>query len=294
MTDTTTDTFEKLAEKLTDAEKVTFLRVLNKNGITVESDTVLSKFFLTLQIYVSLYEKVPKSIHTATTWFQAAIKDAVADFKKPVSDVTLLKTEIERLTKQTKQSAENAEASRLSITQELERVDESLENINASIAKGTEKAATTVSERLTELLSAAMKKALPLSDLEKAGEIFLDAVHESEQASAELRENVETARQARFRTLAVGFALTFIFAVLGTGIGFYFWSEHRIEEARFYYVRLISGNNEVISELAESKRELRIVPITDDPKKKGYKRLVMNNALDAWQSTSGNGVIEFK
>ena len=118
-----TDTFEKLAEKLTTEQKLAFLRVLNQHGITVEADTVLSKFFLTLQIYVALYEKIPESIHESTAYFQKAIQKATADFQKPVADAAQIKTEIEKLIRQADQSAKNAEMSRTRISQELARVD---------------------------------------------------------------------------------------------------------------------------------------------------------------------------
>jgi len=233
--DSMTDTFEKLAENLTAVQKIDFLRVLNKNQITVESDTVLSKFFLTLQIYVAMYEKIPKSIHEATTWFQTAIEKATGDFKKPVADMAQLKTEIDKLTRQTKQSAENAEASRERISEELARVYESLENINESVREGTEKAAATVSERMTELLSAAMEKAMPLSGLKEAGKVFSGAVKEGKQASAELRENVKHVRRARFRMVAAWAAIAAIFIIMGTAAVCHSLNERRIEEMRTYY-----------------------------------------------------------
>jgi len=280
-------TFDKLAEKLTIEQKLAFLHVLNQNGIKVESDTVLSKFFLTLQIYVAMYEKIPESIHNATIWFQTAIQKATGDFQKPVANMEQLKTEIEKLTKQTKQSAENAEMSRSRISQELAMVDESLENINSSVKEGAEKAAATVSERMTQLLSDALEKAMPLSDLKEAGKTFSAAVKNSEQASAELRTNVKYIRQARFRTLATGFALTFIFAILGTAGIFYSWSERRIDEARTYYIRQISGNNEVVSELAKHKRTL-IWNIHDD----GSRLLGIENATgETW---GNHGIIKLK
>ena len=282
-----TDTFEKLAKNLTDAEKITFLRVLNRHGITVESDTVLSKFFLTLQIYVALYEKIPQSINTATIWFQTAVEKAVSDFKKPVSDVTQLKAEIEKLTRQAGQSAQNAEMSRTRISQELSRVDESLENINSSVKAGTEKAAATVSDCMTELLSDALEKAMPLSDLKEAGKTFTDAIKESKHASAELRENVKTVRRARFGTIATCAAIVVISIVCGTGSFFYYRSERRIEEARGYYVRMISGNDRIVSELAKSKRELILTTDTD-----GSKLLGMKNAKG--ETRNKHGVIVFK
>ena len=145
-----TDKFEKLAEKLTAEQKVAFLHVLNEHEIKVDSDTVLSKFFLTLQIYVTLYEKIPESIHEATAFFQKGIQKAATDFQKPVADIAQLKTEIERLTRQADRSAKAAEISGARISQELARVDESLENINASVKAGAEKASFAVSNRMTE------------------------------------------------------------------------------------------------------------------------------------------------
>ena len=282
-----TDTFEKLVEGLSAEDKIAFLRVLNQHGITVEADTVLSKFFLTLQTYVALYEKIPKSIHDATIWMQTAIQKATGDFQKPVAGIAQLKTEIEKLTSQAKLSAENAEMSRTRISEELAHIDESFENINTSVKDGAEKAATIVSARMTELLSAALEKAMPLADLKEAGKIFSDAVNKGRQASAELRENVTAVRQARFRTLAVGFVITLIFAVLGTGVGFYFWSEKRIDEMQAFYIREISGNQEVVTELSKSKRRLMLQKNDD-----GTKYLIMEKATGL--TSDNHGVIKFK
>jgi cell division septum initiation protein DivIVA len=234
-----------------------------------------------------MYEEIPEGIHAATAWFQTAIQKVTADFQKPVSDMTQLKTEIEKLTRQTKQSAENAEMSRTRISQELALVDESLESINSSVKEGTEKAAATVSERMTELLSGALEKAMPLSDLKKAGKTFSEAVRESEQASAELRENVKTIKRARFRTLAVAFALTFIFAILGTGGFFYSWSERRIEDWRVHYLRQIADNHNIVLRLSESNR--RLIWATNDD---GSKLLVMENATG--ETRNNHGVIKFR
>jgi hypothetical protein len=282
-----TDTFEKLAEKLTTEQKLAFLRVLNQHGITVEADTVLSKFFLTLQIYVAMYEKIPESIDEATNFFQKAIQKAVADFQKPVASIAQLKTEIERLTRQADQSAKNAEIAGTHISQELACVDEALENINSSVKAGAEKASATVSERMTELLSAALKKAMPLSDLEEAGRTFSAAIRESEYASAELRANVKAVKRARFRTIATCAAVAVVFIILGTWGFFYSWSERRIEEARSYYVRQISGNDRIISELAKSKRELILTTDTD-----GSKLLAIEKATGL--TRNNYGVIRFK
>jgi len=128
---------------------------------------------------------------------------------------------------------------------------------------------------------------MPLSDLKEAGKTFSDTIKESKHASAELRENVKTVRRARFGTLATGFALTFIFAVLGTGVGFYFWCEKRVEEESNYYINLVSGNNEVVFELAKYKRQLILETDAD-----GSKLLGMKNAEG--ETRKNYGVIKFK
>ena len=281
------DTFEKLAEKLPTDQKLAFLRVLNEHGITVEADTVLAKFFLTLQIYVSLYEKIPQGIHDASTWFQVVMEKATKDFQKPVSDVTQLKTEIEKLTRQAGQNAEDAELSRTYISRELAQVDKSMRSINSSVKAGAENAAATVSNRLAELLSGALEKAMPLADLTKAGKTFSEAIRESEQASANLRANIKTIRRASFNVIATCAAVAVIFVFLGTWGFFYSWSERRIEEYRIFYLREISGNNRIVSELAKSKRELFLANDKD-----GSKLLGMEDAKG--ETRNNHGVIKFR
>ena len=84
-------------------------------------------------------------------------------------------------------------------------------------------------------------------------------------------------------------ALTLLFAVLGTWGFFYYWSERRIEEKRVYYLREISGNTRIVSELSESGREL-ILKNNDD----GTKSLILENAIKGWTSIKNHGVIDFK
>ena len=282
-----TDKLEKLAGKLTEKQKLAFLHVLNEHGISVESDTVLSKFFLTLQIYVSLYEKIPENINDATAWFKGVLEKVTKDFQKPVADIAQMKTEIEKLTMFADQSAKNAEMSRCNISRELARVGESMKSIKASVKDGAENAAAIVSGSMTELLSDAMRKALPLSDIREAGIAFSEAINESKHASAELRKNVKTVRRARLGTLTACFALTFIFAVLGVGCHFYFWSERRIDEARDMYIRMISGNHRIVKELAEANRELVLTYDND-----GSKILGMDNATGETRNKAG--IIKFK
>ena len=161
-------------------------------------------------------------------------------------------------------------------------MDESLENINASVKAGAEKASFTVSNRMTELLSAALENAMPLSKLKEAGKTFSAAVKEGEQASAELRENVRTVRRARFRTIATCAAVAVMFIILGVWGFFYSWSERRIEEEREYYIRQISGNDRIVSELAKSKRELILTTDYD-----GSKLLGMDKATGLTRNNHG-------
>jgi len=68
---------------------------------------------------------------------------------------------------------------------------------------------------------------------------------------------------------------------------FYSWSERRIEEESNYYVRVISNNNRIVSELAKSKRELFITNAKD-----GSKLLGMEDATG--ETRNNHGVIKFK
>ena len=264
-----TDPFEKLAEKLSDKDKAEFFRIMREIGITTKADTSLAKLLLALQLYKAYYESVPTAVNEAT------------------SNMARLKTEIEKLAKQAEHSANAGASSLHRIMNGATEMNELLKGIHSHIEESANKASTVVSKQMEELLTDAMKKALPLSDLAEADETFSEAIRESNHASEELRENVKEVRRARFGTLAVGFALTFIFAILGTGGYFYSWSERRIDEMRSYYIREISGNNRIVEELAKSKRMLIFETDTD-----GTKILAMKNAKG--HTSNNHGVIEFK
>ena len=119
------------------------------------------------------------------------------------------------------------------------------------------------------------------------GGVTINAVEESRQASDVLRANVETVRRAHFGTIATCAAVAAVFIILGTWGLFYSWSERRIEDARVYYVRQISGNHRIVSELAESNRELILTTDRD-----GSKLLGMENATGL--TRNNHGVIKFK
>jgi len=78
-----------------------------------------------------------------------------------------------------------------------------------------------------------------------------------------------------------------MFIILGVWGFFYSWSERRIEEARAYYIRQISGNDRIVSELAKSKRELILTTDYD-----GSKLLGMDKATGL--TRNNHGVIKFK
>jgi len=278
-----TEKLEKLAEKLTEKQKLAFLHVLNEHGISVESDTVLSKFFLTLQIYVSLYEKIPEGIHEASTWFKGVMEKATKDFQKPVTDIAQLRTEIEKLTMHAVQSAKNAEISRCNVSLELARVGESMKSIKTSVKEGAENAAAIVSDSMTELLSDAMKKALPLSDIKEAGIAFSNAVNESKQASAKLRANVKSIRWAHFRA----YALVCVAVIFAVWIHMHYRYEAVLEKERAAYADNFGDNNAVLLLLAKTNRKLEYQRAEEK------NRVIIQNA-EGWTSKSKNGVIEFK
>jgi ElaB/YqjD/DUF883 family membrane-anchored ribosome-binding protein len=235
-----------------------------------------------------MYEKIPESINGATAFLQKTMQGAVADFQQPLADFSQLKMEIEKLMRLADQSAKEAETSRARIGRELLQIAESLRNIDSSINAGAEKAAAAASNRMTELLSAAMKNSMPLSDLREAGMVFLSAVRDGRKASEELRENVKAVWRTRFGTIAVHTAICVIFIILGTWGFFYSWSERRIDEAREHYVWQISNNNEVVSKLAKSNR---VLILTTD-KERGTNLLVMENATGS--TLKNHGAIIFK
>jgi len=278
-----TDKFEKLAEKLSEKQKLAFLRILNEHGISVESDTVLSKFFLTLQIYVSLYEKIPEGIHNATTWFNGVMEKATKDFQKPVSDIAQLKTHIEKLTMQADQSAKNVETQRTRINQDFTLMYESMKSINSSIKKGADNAAATVSNSMKEWLSDAVKKALPLSNIKEAGVAFSDAVNQSKQASAELRANVKDIRWAHFRA----YALVCVAVIFAIWVHIHYRYEAELEKERAAYAENYEDNNAVLLILAKTNRKLEYLPGEEN------NLLIIRNA-EGWTSKTNNGVIAFK
>ena len=263
-----TEEFEELAADLPDKDKAEYFRVLHEAGIS-SKDRELAQVVRVLQLYKSYYRTIPDSV------------------MKAASEIDRIKTEIEKLTRQAERSVNAGEASLNRLMNGASEMNELLKGIHSHIEDAANKASAAVSKRMTELLSGAMKKALPLSDLAEAGETFSEAIRESEHACAELRENVKTVRRARFGTLATGFALTFIFAILGTGWFFYSWSERRIDEARGFYIRMISGNNRIVSELAKSKRELIL-----QHEKDGSKLLAIEKATG--ETRNNHGIIKFK
>ena len=184
------DAFEKLAEELSADQKLEYFSTLREIGITTKSDMTLAKLLQALQLYKAYYESIPAAVDKAAT------------------NMAQIKTEIVKLARQTEQSANAGEASLHQLMNGAAEMNGLLKRIHSHIEEAADKASEIVSNRMTELLTGAMEKALPLSDLKEAGTTFFDAIKNSEYASAELRDNVKYVRRARFRTLAVAFVLS--------------------------------------------------------------------------------------
>jgi len=118
----------------------------------------------------------------------------------------------------------------------------------------------------------------------------------------QLAENLSAAQKVEFLrvlnkhgitvesdTVVTCTAIALVFAVLGTWGFFYYWSERRIEEKRVYYLREISGNDRIVSELSESGRELILQNNYD-----GTKSLILESVIKGWTSIKNHGVIDFK
>ena len=261
------EAFEKLTEGLTDSRKAEFLKTLYEAGIS-QRDLELGKLLRALQIYKAYYETIPESIRQA------------------VSEISLLKDEMAKLTGQAEQSVDAGGQLFERLIHETAQVDESLRQLHAHVEDSVDKASDIVSQRMSELLSNAMQETLPLSDLAEAGKVFSEALAASNQASAELRANVRNIRRAHWRAYAL--AACSVIAVFWIGIHYLY--RQQLEQERVAVIAQIEGNRDVLLELARSNRNLELIYDEKDPE---LKLLSMKDAT-GWTSTGKRGVIEFR
>ena len=257
---------EKLKTTLTEGlpqEQVTeFYRLLHETGIS-RYDVEILLLMRTLGTFHKLYAEIPKSIHAAADRMQkvdAAIENMTNSLNQSLADFDELSGSIDKHVKEASQKA-------------LNRASAEMRGISTDFK---------------ENLTAAMNDSLPLSELKEAGKTFADTIAASNQASAELRNNIRVAGWTRIGVIAAA-ALVVIVA---SWLVFHFRYESRLEEARRdvigKVIEQIEDNQAVLNELAKANRRLEL-----SRSESGTKLLAVSNAK-GYTSTSKAGVIEFK
>jgi signal transduction histidine kinase len=145
-----------------------------------------------------------------------------------------------------------------------------------------------ISTDFKENLTVAMKESLPLSELKEAGKTLTDTIAASNQASAELRNNIKVAGLTRIGVIAAATLVVIVASWLVT----HFHYESRFEKARLSVVsrviEQVEDNQAILNELAKANRRLEL-----SRSESGTKLLAISNAK-GYTSTSKAGVIKFK
>ncbi|MDR0841845.1 MAG: hypothetical protein LBP68_00305 [Acidobacteriota bacterium] len=262
-----TDPFEELVSGMPSEQKAEFYGILHKAGIG-RQDVEIAKLFRALQLYRAYYEAIPASMAQA------------------VAEIDRLKKEVGELVEQADQSAAASEKLLNRFTQEAAEVGESLVKLHSHVEEAAARAAVVVSRRMTEMLSEAMGKTLPLDALSQAGKTFSAAVAASNQASADLRKNIKVIRRAHRRA----YALAACSVILAFWVYIHFQYERKVTEARAAILADVQGNQAVLSELAKARRTLELVTKDKDPR----RRLLFMKDAKGWTTTEKHGVIEFR
>ena len=250
-----------LLEGFTDVQKSEILLNMHDIGLS-ERDFEMLQMLRAFHILKAYIETLPESV-----------KEAVESIKKS-------ETSIEEIT----ETLNVAAASFLTMVGKLEKhIDEAGKKAMAIVADDMNEYADMLKASLTD----AMNKALPLSDLKKAGETFSGVVSENRQISEELRKNAVFGRRVQYGWIAIA-----CLAVILTSWAFvHFRYEARLTESRINtvnsVVQQIEHNQDVLSELSKANRRLEL-----HYGEKGETRVVIRNA--AGYTTAGNGIIEFK
>ena len=257
---------EKLKATLTEGlpqEQVTeFYRLLHETGIS-RYDVEILLLMRTLGTFHKLYAEIPKSIHAAADRMQkvdAAIDNMTNSLNQSLGDFDELTENIGKHVKEASQKALNRAAAEM---------------------RG-------ISADFKDNLTAAMNESLPLSALKEAGKTFTETIAASNQASAELRNNIRIAGWTRIGVIA---AATFV-VIIASWLVIHFQYESRFEKARLSVVsrviEQVEDNQAILNELAKANRRLEL-----SRSESGTKLLAISNAR-GYTSTSKAGVIEFK
>ena len=122
----------------------------------------------------------------------------------------------------------------------------------------------------------------------KAGKTFTETIAASNQASAELRNNIRIAGLTRIGVIA---AATLV-VIIASWLVIHFHYESRFEKARLGVVgrviEQVEDNQAILNELAKANRRLEL-----SRGESGTKLLAISNAR-GYTSTSKAGMIEFK
>jgi len=251
-----------LLEGFTDSQKTEILLNMHDIGLS-ERDFELFQMLRTFHLLKAYIETLPESV-----------KEAVDSIKKS-------ETSIEEIT-----DTFNVAAGSFGTM---------VSKIDKHVAEAGKKAMAVVADEMNEYadmlkasLKAAMNEALPLSDLQKAGETFSTVVSENRQISNELRENAIAGRRAQYGMIAVAC----LAVIIASWAFFHFRYEARMTENRISainsLVQQIEHNRDVLYELSKADRRLEL-QYGDD----GVKRVAISNA-EGYTSPRKSGVIQFK
>jgi hypothetical protein len=261
------ESFEELLAGLTEEQKTAFYRALNESGVT-RDDKVLAKLMKTLLLYKGYYESIAGSV------------------KKSVEQSAKIMAAIDELASQAAKSAEEADKSQKLLQQDTAQINETLSKLHTHVEEAAIKTAPVVSNQMSALLTDAMSKALPLSDMTTAGKSFNEAVTNGKQAAAELQAKIRLIRLAHIRN----YALAAIALLAVSWVFFYFRYELRMEKERYTLAAQYGNNGNILMSLEKTNRKLELLTDKNNPK----RRLIVVNNATGWTSNGSHGVIEIK
>ena len=285
------DKFEALAEGLPDNQKTEFLQILREAEVS-QYDTELAKLFRALQIYKSYYQTIPEAIQKSVAEINKMNKRAEeinGACENSFSQLLQYEGQVNEALKKIHLNIDEAVKKAGAVVSK--RMSDAKTNISAEIAAAKDKinteittAAVTASNNATTHLTAALEKAIPLSQMEEAGEVLSDVIESGKEASEELHKNIKLIRLVHYKSYAIAaLSIVVLFCYLTRN-----WYQTRYEKDRAAVIKQIEDNRDVLLELARAKRKLELT-VSD----KGTKLLVLKNAT-GWTTTSNNGVIEYE
>jgi hypothetical protein len=269
--------FNLVGQGLSAEERSEFLQALREASITGH-DAELAKLLRALQLYKGYYDSIPAAVQAAA------------------DRIEQVRQEIAVLSERTAQNAESVSQLAGQLILEAGQIQRSLASVDTAVEEVIHESAGQLASQISDLVRGRIEDTVVtlareslLQVASAAGELN-EAARRSTETAATLRQEPRSARRTHIAAYALTAMIVAAVLSLASWFSLHRWYSLRIDEERVALIQQTEKHRAILLKLARSNKTLELV---QNPKRPRQYFLVMKNA-SGWQSSSGQGVIEFR